>query len=535
MILACRPGRVRQPGIAQQSTMTSHQPLDHLPILRFRPQSIVRISTSRKYAPVRQQSRRVRFSVSSDIITREGAAAPPCSEGEAHMSSKFFSESFLETCTGVAEALAAGQGGFKKSLPSEENEQREARKVSVPHPPAPLAKVRLSGTAPRVHTRLERLWEGVVDQVVLVGLLAVWYASNIFFNLYNKQVLQVFPHPTTCTLLHLLTATVLMGAMWAARLKKTPAFNKRLVDSVTPLSVMHLAGFLTTNMSLGAVNVSLTHTIKSLEPFFTVVLSYFFLGSVPSLPIVITLVPIVAGVVIASATDLSFNWYGFSTAMASNLAFQSRNVISKKYMVSSSLDSLEDGGLAPAPLDDVNLFACISIMATMLCIPAVFLLDGGALVARVQALGWGAMSAETLGLTLMAGVCRTVDVLTSYALLSRLNPVTHSVGNCVKRVVVIGVSILFFKTPASRTNIIGTAVALSGVFAYSMAKRAGSNMRLDLSEAFKAKTPNILEKILAAIVPAFVKNSFLNKQKPVPETLASADEPEDGEDLEYAL
>lgn len=71
---------------------------------------------------------------------------------------------------------------------------------------------------------------------------------------------------------------------------------------------MHLLGFLFTNMSLGAVNVSLTHTIKSLEPFFTVVLSYFFLGAVPSLPVVATLVPIVAGVVVASSTDLSFNW-----------------------------------------------------------------------------------------------------------------------------------------------------------------------------------------------------------------------------------
>lgn len=77
---------------------------------------------------------------------------------------------------------------------------------------------------------------------------------------------------------------------------------------VVPLSVMHLLGFLFTNMSLGAVNVSLTHTIKSMEPFFTVVLSYFFLGSVPSIPIILTLVPIVAGVVVASATDLSFNW-----------------------------------------------------------------------------------------------------------------------------------------------------------------------------------------------------------------------------------
>ena len=40
-----------------------------------------------------------------------------------------------------------------------------------------------------------------------------------------------------------------------------------------------------------------------------------------------------------------------------------------------------------------------------------------------------------------------------------------------QRVVVIAASILFFRTPASFLNIIGTAVALSGVFAYSMAER----------------------------------------------------------------
>ena len=36
---------------------------------------------------------------------------------------------------------------------------------------------------------------------------------------------------------------------------------------------------------------------------------------------------------------------------------------------------------------------------------------------------------------------------------------------------VIAASILFFKTPASGANIAGTAVALSGVLAYSLAKR----------------------------------------------------------------
>ena len=44
------------------------------------------------------------------------------------------------------------------------------------------------------------------------------------------------------------------------------------------------------------------------RPFFTVALSYLFLGTMPSVSVMLTLLPIVAGVVVASATDLSFNW-----------------------------------------------------------------------------------------------------------------------------------------------------------------------------------------------------------------------------------
>lgn len=46
----------------------------------------------------------------------------------------------------------------------------------------------------------------------------------------------------------------------------------------------------------------------------------------------LTLIPIVGGVVIASASEASFNWGGFLSAIASNITFQSRNVLSKKFM-----------------------------------------------------------------------------------------------------------------------------------------------------------------------------------------------------------
>ncbi|KAI7747421.1 hypothetical protein M8C21_014990, partial [Ambrosia artemisiifolia] len=59
----------------------------------------------------------------------------------------------------------------------------------------------------------------------------------------------------------------------------------------------------------------------------------------------------------------------------------------------------------------------------------------------------------------------------AYMILQRVSPVTHSVGNCVKRVVVIVASIFFFRTPISLTNSIGTGIALAGVFLYSQVKR----------------------------------------------------------------
>jgi solute carrier family 35 protein E1 len=363
---------------------------------------------------------------------------------------------------------------------------------------------------------LRRLATQLKSLLVITSLLGVWYASNIFFNIYNKQVLQVFPHATTCTFLHLVTASVLMGTAWLIRLKDRPVITRRTVESVIPLGILHLVGFLATNMSLGAVNVSLTHTIKSLEPFFTVFLSFIFLGSVPTLPVMLTLVPIVAGVVIASATDLSFNWYGFTTAMASNLAFQSRNVISKKYMVESSLESLEDTQAARSVLDEINLFAFISIAATFLMVPILFALDGPSLWAAYCAASGSfteriatVMPWSVVQKTLLAGLCRTADVLASYALLSRLNPVTHSVGNCVKRVVVIAVSIVFFKTPASYLNIIGTALALSGVFAYSMAKRMSKD-RPDLRASLRATIK--LQNFLAGLVPEGIKRAIARKE-----------------------
>lgn len=63
---------------------------------------------------------------------------------------------------------------------------------------------------------------------------------------------------------------------------------------------MHAIGHVAANLSFAAVAISLTHTVKTLEPAFNVVLSRVLLGNVTPLPVIGTLVPIMVRVLFRS-------------------------------------------------------------------------------------------------------------------------------------------------------------------------------------------------------------------------------------------
>mmetsp|Transcript_33598 Transcript_33598/g.72624 ORF Transcript_33598/g.72624 Transcript_33598/m.72624 type:complete len:406 (-) Transcript_33598:384-1601(-) len=300
---------------------------------------------------------------------------------------------------------------------------------------------------------------GASNTLLLGGMFGLWYLFNIFFNIYNKQVLKVFAFPITCTALQFIVGSFLALILWTTGLHKKPKVTKDQLVSILPLACVHTLGNLLTMVSLGKVAVSFTHTIKAMEPFFSVALSSIFLGDVPSLAVLSTLLPIVGGVALASATEASFNWAGFGAAMGSNLTFQSRNVLSKKFMT---------GG--KNTLDNINLFSVITMMSVCILAPIALLVEGVQFTpANLTAMGldWQVIMKRAL----FAGICFHSYQQVSYMILQRVSPVTHSIGNCVKRVVVITSSVIFFATPVSLLNGIGTAMALSGVFAYSQVKR----------------------------------------------------------------
>uniref|UniRef100_A0ACD5YAN4 Uncharacterized protein n=1 Tax=Avena sativa TaxID=4498 RepID=A0ACD5YAN4_AVESA len=287
----------------------------------------------------------------------------------------------------------------------------------------------------------------------------LWYLFNIYFNIYNKQVLKVFPYPINITTVQFAVGTGISLFLWLTGILKKPKISGAQLLAILPLAIVHTMGNLFTNMSLGKVAVSFTHTIKAMEPFFSVLLSAMFLGELPTPWVVLSLLPIVGGVALASISEASFNWAGFLAAMASNVTFQSRNVLSKKLMLKKE-----------ASLDNITLFSIITVMSFFLLAPVALLTEGVKVTpAFLQSSGLNLQQVYTR--SLIAAFCFHAYQQVSYMILARVSPVTHSVGNCVKRVVVIVTSVLFFKTPVSPINSIGTAIALAGVFLYSQLKR----------------------------------------------------------------
>jgi len=162
-----------------------------------------------------------------------------------------------------------------------------------------------------------------VKTLILGVLFAGWYACNIVFNICNKQVLGAYPFPLTSTLWQFAAGVAFMASLQITgihRLNKD-SLTMESLKAIAPLAIVHTLGNVLTNVSLGKVAVSFTHTIKAMEPFFSVLLSSLFLGDVPSVAVIATLVPIVGGVAAASVTEASFNWPGFLAAMVSFFLF----------------------------------------------------------------------------------------------------------------------------------------------------------------------------------------------------------------------
>ena len=154
---------------------------------------------------------------------------------------------------------------------------------------------------------------------------AAWYFLNVQFNIINKTIYNYFPYPWFVSCVHLIVGLFIMAFFWGYQVGRVRTTRQGVFEgAVVARRFCTRSAHCLTNVSFAAVAVSFTHTVKTLEPVFTSIGSYLVAGTVYPLPVYLSLLPVIAGVAIASATELSFTWLGFLTAMSSNIAFSAR-------------------------------------------------------------------------------------------------------------------------------------------------------------------------------------------------------------------
>lgn len=299
--------------------------------------------------------------------------------------------------------------------------------------------------------------------------LAVWYLGNIYYNIYNKKAcIALGKNASGGSNLHWLLSAVqlLVGVLfvipqWLTGIRKAPEMTVENWKEISPVGLWAALAHAFSVLALGAGAVSFGQIVKAGEPVFAAATNALLLKDIDHPMVYAALLPIIGGVGLASLKELSFTWTALIAASLANQAAAFKNVVSKGVM----------GKPWAKNLGPQNTYAVVTILALLFTLPFVAVFDVkdiASVYKQIMDMGTGK---DVVKYSVFSGLAFYLYNEASFLALERLSPVTHSVANTLKRVVIIVASCIVFRTPMSLLGGIGSGIAVLGTLLYSLAKK----------------------------------------------------------------
>nr|XP_031529288.1 solute carrier family 35 member E2A isoform X1 [Vicugna pacos]XP_031529289.1 solute carrier family 35 member E2A isoform X1 [Vicugna pacos] len=247
--------------------------------------------------------------------------------------------------------------------------------------------------------------------------LTLWFFFSFCTLFLNKYILSLLEgEPSMLGAVQMLSTT-LIGCIkifvpcclyqHKTRLSYPPNFIMIMLF----VGLMRFATVVLGLVSLKNVAVSFAETVKSSAPIFTVIMSRMILGEYTGLLVNLSLIPVMGGLALCTATEISFNVLGFSAALSTNIMDCLQNVFSKKLL------SGDKYRFSAAELQFYTSAAAVAML-----VPAwVFFMD----LPVVGRSGKSFTYNQDVALLLLTdGLLFHLQSVTAYALMGRISPVT---------------------------------------------------------------------------------------------------------------
>ncbi|KAK2432792.1 putative sugar phosphate/phosphate translocator [Trifolium repens] len=233
--------------------------------------------------------------------------------------------------------------------------------------------------------------------------------------------------------------------------------SKNQLFKICGLSVVFCFSVVCGNISLNYIPVSFNQAIGATTPFFTAVFAYVVIRKREAWVTYATLLPVVAGVIIATGGEPSFHLFGFIICVSSTAARAFKSVL-QSILLSSEGEKL----------DSMNLLLYMAPIAMMVLLPATLLMEGNVLRMTIE------LAREDFRiiwyLLLSSSLAYFVN-LTNFLVTKYTSALTLQVLGNAKGVVAVVISILIFQNPISMIGMVGYVLTIIGVILYSETKR----------------------------------------------------------------